>query len=293
MFWTLSAIAWSHAGVRIGAVAVCAIRITMATLMLFVIHLAVAGTWWPQGVGTRAMVLMSVSGALGAGLGDLLFFRTLRLVGPRVGMMINTAAPSVTALMAALTPLRENLGWVAWGGMALTMCGVGWTVFENPANNAWPATRRQRIEGFAFGLAAIVCYAGGYVLSRMAMGSQTSQGFAPFGATLVRVASGAAMSWLAVLALGWWRQTLRSVGDRRAMTIMLWGTIVGPVIGIWTSLMALDWVPAGVATAMISTGPIFMIPFGYWSHGEKPTWRNVAAALLAVAGVVILVLRPV
>ena len=79
--------------------------------------------------------------------------------------------------------------------------------------------------------------------------------------------------------------------DWTTMKILFAGTLVGPVVGIWLSLIAFQHAEAGVATALINTGPLFMIPIAHLSHGERTTWRGILGTLIAIAGVALLVLR--
>ena len=76
-----------------------------------------------------------------------------------------------------------------------------------------------------------------------------------------------------------------------SMGIITGGTLAGPVIGIWLSMISVAHIETGVATALITTSPIFVIPLSYFSHGEKPTLRGVVGALIAVGGVFLLVYR--
>jgi len=291
LVWSLSAIAWSHAGRRVGSTVVATARLTLAAPALALVHAAVYGAPWPLDAAPRPMALMIASGVLGAGLGDLLFFRALKLLGPRVGMLFNCLAPAVAAMLARLPPLGERLNPWALAGMVLAMGGVAWVIEEEPSVRAWPTPPGHRAQGAAFALAGILCFAGGYVLSRMGMSGAGAAGLPPVSATLVRVASAGLFCWAVMPALGRFGPTVRVFRDGIAMRTIAWGTIAGPVLGIWLSLVALDLAPAGVASALIGTGPVFMLPLAHWSHGERPSRRAVFGTLVAVAGAVLLALR--
>ena len=72
--------------------------------------------------------------------------------------------------------------------------------------------------------------------------------------------------------------------------LAIFGTIVGPVVGVWTSMIALNNLPSGVASALISSSPIFMIPIAALAFGEKHSFRSLVGTVLAVAGVFLLLL---
>ncbi len=290
--WGISALAWGLAGRKIGAVSVTCLRITLATVILAGTHWAAFGSPFPTRLAADALWLLVASGAMGAGVGDLCFFRGLVLIGPRLGMLILSFAPFLSALIAFLTPLRESLGPAALTGMVLTVAGVSWVVADRRGRQAWQAPSGRFHHGVLLALAGTCLIAGGYVLAKMGMGAGPGGGVAPFSAALVRVAAGTAATWIVIPFLGRLRATLRAVRHGRAMLIVSGGTIIGPVVGIWLSLEALKHTPeTGVAAALIGTSPIVMIPLAYLAYGEKPTFRAVAGTLMAAAGVAVLMLR--
>lgn len=292
VFWSMSAIAWGHAGRRVGAFATCSIRLAMALVMLCAIRAVTQGGVWPLHANTRSLLLLAISGVCGAGIGDLFYIRSISLVGPRLSMLLTTTAPAMAALMAALPPMHERLGAAAWAGMALTLAGVGWAVLENPDHRAWAVPKGAFWPGVFCGLAGSVFLAVGFVLTRAGLSGVQPGGLDPLSGTQVRVAAAAAFSWLSLPFMSRLGSTLRAFLDRRAMAIIVAGTVVGPVIGIWLSLVALDRLETGVASTLISAGPaIAIIPLAYLSHREKPTWRGVTGACIAVAGVALLVAR--
>lgn len=291
LLWTLSAIAWSHAGQRIGSNAVTAVRSLLAVLLLAAIHWLAYGTLLPRGGDAATMFWLALSGVTGFGIGDLCFFHALKLIGPRVGMTVLCTSPLLTALLAALPPLRETPGPIVWAGIAVTIIGMLVVVLEEPGEKAWQQDRRQGLRGVMWAALGSALFSVGFVLSRMGVGDHLAAPVTPLSATLVRVLFGTISIWLLLPLFGTLGGTLRSFRDRRSMTIIVAGTVVGPVIGIWLSMMAFQKAETGVATALISTGPIFMLMLSHWSHGERPTLRAVCGVLLAVAGVTMLVLR--
>ena len=75
------------------------------------------------------------------------------------------------------------------------------------------------------------------------------------------------------------------------MWIVVYGSFVGPFLGVTLSLAALHWIPAGIAASITAIYPIFTILLAARFHGEAVTWRVLGGAVVAVAGVVVLFLR--
>jgi len=81
--------------------------------------------------------------------------------------------------------------------------------------------------------------------------------------------------------------------DRRfAMRMLMIGAVLGPVVGVWCSLVAVDQTAAGTAFTLMSLTPIFMLPLARWIDREKLSWRAIVGAVVAVGGVAILTSQP-
>ena len=74
----------------------------------------------------------------------------------------------------------------------------------------------------------------------------------------------------------------------RAMGVLTIGAAVGPFAGVVFSMIALRNAPTGVVATIIATMPVLILPFSIWIHHEKVTLRAAAGAVVAVAGVAML-----
>ena len=71
---------------------------------------------------------------------------------------------------------------------------------------------------------------------------------------------------------------------------ILGGTILGPVVGVWLSLIAVRRLDAGVASTLMAMSPVLVLPFSRLLERERLGWRAILGAAVAVAGVAILAL---
>ncbi|MEI6210465.1 MAG: DMT family transporter [bacterium] len=287
--WAMSALAWHLAGRRIGSVAVTTIRIAAATIVLATIHQLAFGSPWPTRMPIHAQKLLALSGILGAGIGDLMLFRSFQLIGPRLGMLMLSFSPILATLLAGCIPPRENLGIQAILGIVLTAAGVAWTVSEPTTHHTITPDRRLFRHGVLLALASATCIGVSFLLTRRGL-LAAGDGQA-FSGTLVRVAAATVLCVAALPLLGRVRTVVDAVRDRKAMLIVAGGVVVGPVIGIWLSLVGFQYAPTGVTSALIGLSPIFMLPISRAVYGERPTMRAVIGTLLAVAGSATLFLR--
>jgi drug/metabolite transporter (DMT)-like permease len=109
-------------------------------------------------------------------------------------------------------------------------------------------------------------------------------------ATQIRVA-GAALVMVAMAALtgrlGTW---ISGFHRHRLVAPMTLASFFGPFCGILLLSVALDHTSTGVALTLSATIPIWLLPLGAWFQDDRPTLREGAGAVIAVAGVAILLI---
>ncbi|MCZ6835307.1 MAG: DMT family transporter [Planctomycetota bacterium] len=309
--WVLTSLTFAAAGRRIGSVAVNLIRTLLALVILLIVHRMVFGLWIPE-LDSKSVIYLACSGVIGLAIGDQFFFTALVDIGSRMTTILSTLAPPVAALLA-WPILDEPLGWLAILGIAVTILGIAWVVVERPEGSQ-TIEHLHRIRGTIFGVLAGICQAVGLILAKLGMGhtrTDVVELVNPWTVTLVRMAF--ASIGICILAGGVFlfqkrrqsqdtmaissesehlppsrhevdRATLR----RQALAFVLMGTIFGPVVGVWLSMVAVDQTSAGIAATLMALSPVFILPFAVWIEKERLSWRAVVGALVAVAGVVLL-----
>jgi drug/metabolite transporter (DMT)-like permease len=299
LLWAGSAIAWGFAGRRIGSVAVTAIRSALAVAILLPVYWLLMGHPMPTHLAGQPFWLLMVSGALGVGLADICGFRGLLLLGPRVATLMSSLITPILTAVVAFAAVGEKLTVWALAGIVLTVAGVAWVVSDPHGQKAWPVHQRHFKQGVMLCLASAFFMSFSNVLTRMAFDGQLRTRYFshaqpdadPFSASFLRVLAGGAVIWLALPLLGRVRAAVTGFANKKAMLIITAGTIVGPVVGIWMSMVAFSGTKSGIAAALINTSPIFMIPIAYFAYGEKPTFRSLAGTAAAMAGVFMLLLK--
>jgi drug/metabolite transporter (DMT)-like permease len=287
--WACTSMLFGFAVRHLGAFRLNLIRVTLATVLLGGLALLFFGTGWLVTARPHDLLVLSISGWVGLTLGDWAYFQSLDLLGPRIGTLFITLSPPLTVLLGVFV-LNEHPGWRELVGMALTIAGVAWVVLERPTDGT---PRGHRIRGTVCGILGSVGQAVALVMSKAGMSPPggTAGGIAPLPAAAVRMAA-AMVATFALAAVT--RRVAVSVHpgrDRRVIAATVAATILGPGLGIWLSLVAVQHTPAGVASTLISLVPILVLPLVVIVHKERVSPRAVCGALLAVAGVAMLFLR--
>lgn len=284
LLWTLCAMAFSEAGRRVGSLSVNVIRLCMAGLMYVVYGALVRGLPFPTDADPTAWKYLGLSGLVGFFIGDLALMRAFVLIGPRLGMLIFSLAPPITAMLAAGF-LGERLTWLDWIGMATVLGGVGWVVAERRAPSVWLAqTRRELMKGAGLAFIGAFCQALGLVLGKKGMGS-----YDPFASSQIRLLVALPAFLLLALVLRRGPRLVAACRDRRVMALLLGGAFTGPFLGVGLALFSMQHAPAGVVSTLLSLPPILILPLSYLFYREAITLRAVVGAAVAVGGVVLLV----
>ena len=232
---------------------------------------------------------MSLSGIVGFFIGDIFLFKALVDIGPRVAMLIHSMAAPMSAIIGWLF-LSESYMLHQWLGIAVTLSGVALVILErNQDISSSQKLKVQRISlrGLLYGFAAMLGQAGGYVLSKAGM--QTESGYLDaFAATQIRAIAAFICFVLFFSFTRKWRDVYKALANRKAVVFTALGALIGPFLGVSLSLLALHYLATGVAATFLSLVPICIIPFSIYLHKEHVSVRAFAGAVIAVFGIYLL-----
>jgi drug/metabolite transporter (DMT)-like permease len=296
--WVITALSFEAAGKRIGSLSLNVIRLVMSLVPLCLWGLISRGHALPIDAAPSAWAWLSLSGLIGFTLGDLCLFRAFVLIGPRLATLIMASVPVWTA-MFGFAFLGERLHERELLGIALTVAGIAWAVSQRQppapspsteqsvqATSSEPAPKPSRwrfaSSGIAMALAGALGQAVGLVLSKHGMADYDA-----FASTQIRVFAGIAGFAIVITLWRWWPRVREATRDAKAMGPTALGAVFGPFLGVGLSLLAVQLAPTGVASSVMATTPILMLPVS-WMRGEKFGWAGALGAVIAVAGVALL-----
>ncbi len=229
----------------------------------------------------RSFYILGVSGLLGIALGGILFFRALLCLGPRLMMLTGLSVPPATILLAVFF-LNERPPAAAWAGSLLVFTGIALAVWK--PRGAGPS--RRVIPGLTYAGLSAACTALSIVLAKSGVA-----GVSALQGSFIR------HLWAAAALAGWGLATgglkgwLAPFGDRRLFRLTLFSVFVVIFGGFWLSMVALKYTYASIATILNMTEPLFILPLTALLLKEKITARELAGAVTAFSGVVLIFLR--
>ena len=112
--------------------------------------------------------------------------------------------------------------------------------------------------------------------------------FPALSATLIRIAIGTVIVWAVAAVRGQAGHTIRQLSDRRALRAVAAASLVGPFLGIWLSLIAVQNARLGIASTLMALPPVILIPleFALFRHRVSP--RGLVGTVVALGGVALL-----
>jgi drug/metabolite transporter (DMT)-like permease len=282
--WSFSTILFRKSGEQVPPVALNVFKDVIA-LVLFLGTLPLLGlSLLGPGHPVADWAILLVSGAMGIGIADTIFFASLNRLGA-VGSSIINSLYSPMVVAAAALYLNEPLRAALLAGTALMVGAILVGTWSPGAAGPRP-DRRRAAEGIGLGLLSMALMAAGIVLAKPVL-TRTN----PWWAATVRVVGGVTL--LAVQALASpaaRREVLACFRPHRVWRLTVPAAIIGGYLGMVIWVMGFKYASAGVAGVLNQTSGIFVLLFAALLLDERITTRKVVAIGLAFAGALVVVL---
>ena len=283
-FFALTALIFTITGRMVGAQVTNLMRLTFALVYLIILNLILFREPLPFSAESSRWIWLSLSGIIGLSLGDALLFQSFISIGPRLGTLLLSLAPIFGSIMAWIF-FGEILTALQITGIVLALAGIAWviTADEEPPNTPRGHTRRGVIFGVLGGLGQAV----GLVLSKQGLFGE----FSPFQANAIRTLAAVIFIWVLAAFEGKAGASFTALKENpKVIRLLALGALVGPVLGVSASLLAVQHAQIGVASTLMALPPVIILPFSYFVFKEKIGWQAVVGTVLAIAGVAILFL---
>jgi drug/metabolite transporter (DMT)-like permease len=283
-FFAMTAIIFTSTGRMVGSQVTNRMRLVFALIYLVVLNAFLFQEPLPFSADPSRWMWLSLSGIIGLSLGDTFLFQALVSLGARLGTLLLSLAP-IFGSVIAWGFLGETLTVMQIIGIVTALAGIGWVVMahEEPVDTPHGHTRR----GVIFGVLAALGQAAGLVLSKQGMIGD----FSPFQGNAIRMLAAAAFIWIWTAFEGKAGATFTVLREKpQVLRLLALGALIGPVLGVSSSLLAVQHAEIGVASTLMALPPVIVLPISYFVFKEKFGWQAVAGTVLAIVGVSVLFL---
>ena len=284
LFWSITVFIFTASGRMIGSQITNRVRLVFALIYLMILNAILYGEPVPVSVEPSRWWWLGISGLVGLTVGDAFLFQAFVSAGARLGSLLLSLAPIFGAFIAWIF-FGETLTILQMIGIAFALAGIGWVIVSNEEEHD-PAHGDLK-RGIFFGVLGALCQSVGLVLSKQGM----LDGFSPFKAGLMRMLIATFALWSWTMLAGKTRQTFTALHEKpRAVGLLALGALVGPVLGVSMSLVAVQNTEIGVASTLMALPPVIVLPISYFIFKEKVGWQAVLGTILAITGVAVLFL---
>jgi len=277
--WTFTSIFFTIGGREVGSTVVNRSRLVLAVIFLSLTHLFMLGTLFPFSAEPERWFWLGLSGIVGLVIGDAFLFQAFVMVGPRISMLLMALVPVISTFLAWVF-LGETLSLLELFAVALTVGGIAWVVLERPDGNVHP-NRRHYLLGILSGLGGALGQAVGLITAKQGLMGN----FPVLSGVLMRMLVAMVVIWLFTVLRGKLRASTVILHNRKALLFVIGGSIVGPFIGVWLSLVAIHLAPVGIASTLMALSPILVLPIAHFFMHEKVSSRAVLGTVVALSGV--------
>ena len=282
LLWSFSSIVFAEASIRIGSQQLNINRLLFAAFFLGIVVWVIG---FPDTVTFDQIYYLVLSGFAGLVFGDGFLFKSFHTIGARYSMLIMSFVPGISSLLSYLF-LGEILSVQSLIGMLVTISGIARVVLEkNSGNSKFQISK----VGFIYGFLGALGQAVGLLFAKNAflLGEINE-----FAATFVRILSSVIMLFPFMIVLRKYKNPVALyMKDKPALYLTIAGSIIGPFLGITFSLIAISNTEIGIASTLMSTTPILMLPMVRIYYKEKISAAGIIGTFVAVCGVAILFLR--
>ena len=279
----LTALLWAVASTMIGSqtarvptAMISLIQLVCASLMLWVVAAAlflagdIEGTTLPRGI------VLAASALIGPGLGDMLYFAGIRMIGVARAFPISMAGSPLFTLALAAVLLGEAITIPIVLGAALIITGI--CLIATRQGETQSSHGRVSGAGVAIVLAAALLWA----LSSITLGA-AADGVAPLLVSAIRIP--AAALFAALVARGSGLALAPEAYGRRSFVTLGAAGVLGMGAGSLLYVVAIQRAGAARTAILSSTAPLFALPLAALLLRERITHRVAAGTVLSIAGI--------
>jgi drug/metabolite transporter (DMT)-like permease len=279
MIWAVSMSLYTRFGQGVSARHLNLFKNCVALLCLGVV--ALFAPWqWPS--SSQTYYILALSGLFGLAIGDTLLFISLKSMGVQRTSVIQCLAPPFAALLAWVA-FGEVLSFWEWLGLSITVIFLALLLKARSHSAAAPLTA----VGISSALGAAACQAFSMTSLRWSL-----QGLDIWTGTFLRIIPSLAALSLFSLHIGDLSKMRAIFEPRRKALILTFAAFVGTFLGLVLMATGAKYAKAGVATALSSTTPIWILPIAHFMLGEKLSLKLLVLTLFVVMGVVLMILGP-
>ena len=278
--WAIAVVLFKKSGESLAPVPLNLFKNLVGLALMLATVLALNGLAWP-GIPATAVSLTLLSGFLGIGAGDTLYFRALNDIGASRMAVAQTMYSPFVILLSALF-LAERLRPLQFGGVLLVLTGIFLV-------NYTPRAGRLDVRGVPAGVAragaSVLLMAVGIVIAKPLL-----ERYDFLWIVTLRIVGGTLGLFALTLVRRDHARLWRAFRHVRHWPEVMGGSVLGTYVSMMLWLAGYKYTKASIAAVLNEMTAVFMLVLAAWLLRERLRPIQLAGSAVAMAGVFLVVL---
>ena len=262
------------------------VKNTIGTILFVITCLIIGDSPLLHQLSIGEYLLVGLSGIIGITIADVLFLRSLNILGTSRSSIINTIYSPMVILLAYFM-LGEQLRAIHFLGGGLIIGAIIY-LSANPDKKTVENIR----QGLLLGIIAYTLMALGIVMIKPILTRFADSVYTQLWIILYRLIPGTLLSYVTMSMMLSKSEIKKQLSDRKIWPIIFLGSFLGTYVGLSMWIVGMAKTSASIASILNQTSTIFIAFFGWLILKEKFSGKMMVCFLIALLGAFIIIANP-
>ena len=225
----------------------------------------------------KEIFILFLSGIIGISLGDTFYIISLKKLGTRRTLTIESLSPIIATVLGSLF-LKEMLPFNVWIGIFIVSISLVGVVSQKMKSTLLITSDSDKKKGLIFAFLSVLCAVISASISRLVL---TSSDLYPLQTTEIRLL-GSIAALLPFLRKNW-TYSVRKMPLSNRLSLLV-ATFFGTNIGILLQQNVFKLLPLGLGWTLLSTSPVMALFFAR-AEGDELNWNTYVLAATTILGI--------
>jgi len=231
-------------------------------------------------------LLIGLSGVIGITIADVLFLRSLNILGTSRSSIINTIYSPMVILLAYFI-LGEQLRAIHFLGGGLILGSIIY-LSANPEKK----TVEDLTQGLILGVIAYTLMALGIVIIKPILTRCADSVYTQLWIILYRLIPGTLLSYVTMSVMLSKNEIKTQLSNKKIWPVILLGSFLGTYVGFAMWIVGMAKTSASIASILNQTSTIFIAFFGWLILKERFSRKMMICFMVALLGAFIIIINP-
>jgi drug/metabolite transporter (DMT)-like permease len=277
LVWALAVIFFKKSGDTVHPMGLNLYKNSLAFVLLSITLLVMGDFSWPE-MTTQQFIIIIISGILGLGISDALFFKSLNLLGAGLIAIVDCLYSPLVIILSFFW-LGEKLSWLQIAGTCLILSAILTAANKKSRANI---TRKDQIAGVIYGVLAMITVALSIVMVKPLLSQLPLMMVVE-----LRIAAGLAATALIIAVHPQRKIILQSLLIKKNRAYTFLGSFIGTYMAQILWVAGMKFTLASIAAVLNQSSNVFIFLMAAWFLHEPLNKQRILGIILGVLGVIL------